>query len=141
VTSPLPIVVGFDGSVDAQAAVAWAAKEARTRAARLRVVHAVGLLEHAGLLGEADGHRGVALAIARDAGLDPDNVEWSVHDGDPFSVLLRTTEPPQEAGLLVIGSRGAGAHAGMLLGSTSLKLAERARVPVTIVPATYYRNV
>jgi nucleotide-binding universal stress UspA family protein len=64
-------------------------------------------------------------------------MEWSVLDGDPFSVLLRTAQPPQEAGLLVVGSRGAGAHAGMMLGSTSLKLAERAHVPVTIVPATY----
>lgn len=136
-TSPRPIVVGFDGSADAQAAVAWAAQEARTRSAPLRIVHAVGLLEHAGLRGAADGHRDVALAIAREAGLDPDDVEWSVLDGDPCSVLLRTAEGPQEAGLLVVGSRGAGAHAGMLLGSTSLELAEHARVPVAIVPATY----
>jgi nucleotide-binding universal stress UspA family protein len=137
VTSPLPIVVGFDGSADAQAAVAWAAKEARTRRARLRIVHAVGLLEHAGLRGAADGHRDVALAIAGEAGLGPDEVEWSVLDGDPCSVLLRTSEPPQEAGLLVVGSRGGGAHAGTLLGSTSLEVAEHARVPVTIVPGTY----
>jgi nucleotide-binding universal stress UspA family protein len=130
-------VVGFDGSADAQAAVAWAAKEARTRGARLRVVHAVGLLEHAGLRGAADGYRDVALAIAREVGLDPDDVEWCVLDGDPCSVLLRAAEPPQEAALLVVGSRGAGAHAGTLLGSTSLELAEHARVPVTIVPATY----
>jgi nucleotide-binding universal stress UspA family protein len=137
VTSTLPIAVGFDGSADSQAAVAWAAKEACTRGARLRIVHAVGLLEHAGLRGEADGHRDVARAIARKAGLDPDDVEWLVLDGDPFSVLLRTAQPPQEACLLVVGSRGAGAHGGMMLGSTSLKLAERSRVPVTIVPATY----
>jgi nucleotide-binding universal stress UspA family protein len=137
VTSALPIVVGFDGSADSRAAVAWAAREACTRGARLRVVHAVGLLEHAGLRGEADGHRDVAVAIAGKAGLDPDDIEWSVLDGDPFSVLLRTAQPPEEAGLLVVGSRGAGAHGGLTLGSTSLKLAERARVPVTIVPATY----
>jgi nucleotide-binding universal stress UspA family protein len=137
VISALPIVVGFDGSADSGAAVAWAAEEACTRGARLRVVHAVGLLEHAGLRGDAEGYRDVALAIAREAGLVPGDMEWSVLDGDPFSVLLRTAQPPQEAGLLVVGSRGAGAHAGMMLGSTSLKLAERAHVPVTIVPATY----
>ena len=136
-TSELPIVVGFDGSADSRAAVAWAAKEAGSRGARLRVVHAVGLLAHAGLGGDADGHREVALAMARDAGLDPGAVEWSVLDGDPFSVLLRAAQPPEEAALLVVGSRGAGAHGGLTLGSTSLKLAERARVPVTIVPATY----
>ena len=139
-TSPLPIVVGFDGSTNAQAAVAWAAKEAHTRGARLRIVRAVGLLEHAGLSGAADDHRDMALTIAREAGLDLAGVEWSALDGDPFSVLLRTSQPPQEAGLLVVGSRGAGAHAGMMLGSTSLKLAERATVPVTIVPATYLKD-
>ena len=36
--------------------------------------------------------------------------------------------------MLVVGSRGSGAHAGTLIGSTSLELAEHARVPVTIAP-------
>jgi nucleotide-binding universal stress UspA family protein len=36
--------------------------------------------------------------------------------------------------LLVVGSRGLGAHAGMLLGSTSLELAEHSRVPLLNVP-------
>jgi nucleotide-binding universal stress UspA family protein len=35
---------------------------------------------------------------------------------------------------LVVGSRGQGAHAGHLLGSTSHELAEHARVPLVIVP-------
>jgi len=34
-----------------------------------------------------------------------------------------------------VGSRGASAHPGTLLGSTSLELAEHAPVPLTIVPA------
>jgi nucleotide-binding universal stress UspA family protein len=37
--------------------------------------------------------------------------------------------------VLVVGSRGAGGHAGTLLGSTSLELAEHSPVPVTIVPS------
>jgi nucleotide-binding universal stress UspA family protein len=55
-------------------------------------------------------------------------------DGDPCSALLRMAQTPDGASLLVVGSRGAGAHAGTLLGSTSLELAEHARVPVAIVP-------
>jgi len=37
--------------------------------------------------------------------------------------------------LLVVGSRGAGGHAGTLLGSTSLELVEHSSDPVTIVPS------
>ncbi len=127
------VVVGFDGSPDAQAAVVWAARHARALGARLRVVHAVGLLEHAGMSGAAvDGEEAVQLAL--DAGLDRTAVEWRVVDGDPCSALLREAGTPPPPALLVVGSRGSGAHAGTLLGSTSLELAEHASVPVTIVP-------
>jgi nucleotide-binding universal stress UspA family protein len=51
--------------------------------------------------------------------------------------MLRMAEPPEVAALLVVGSRGAGGHAGTLLGSTSLELAEHSPVPVTIVPTSY----
>ena len=130
------VVVGYDGSSDAQSAVTWAAKAAVALGARLRVVHAVGLLEHAGMSGHGHVDGEVALKIAADAGLDPGDVEWRVVDGDPCSALLRMAEPPETAILLVVGSRGSGAHAGTLLGSTSLELAEHASVPVTIVPSS-----
>jgi nucleotide-binding universal stress UspA family protein len=58
-------------------------------------------------------------------------------DGDPTSAMLRMAEPPEVATLLVVGSRGSGGHAGTLLGSTSLELAEHSPVPVTIVPSSY----
>jgi len=130
------VVVGYDGSSDAQSAVTWAAKAAVALGARLRVVHAVGLLEHAGMSGHGHVDGEVALKIAADAGLGPGDVEWRVVDGDPCSALLRMAEPPETAILLVVGSRGSGAHAGTLLGSTSLELAEHASVPVTIVPSS-----
>ena len=78
-----------------------------------------------------------ALKISSDAGLDPGEVEWHVVDGDPCTAMLRMAQPPEEAALLVVGSRGAGGHAGTLLGSTSLELAEHSPVPVTIVPSSY----
>jgi nucleotide-binding universal stress UspA family protein len=132
----LPVVVGFDGSPDARAAVLWAARAALAAGAALRVVHAVGLLEHAGM-NSTVAHREAALAIAAEGGLAPTEVEWRAIDGNPCSALLRMSEPPEAAQLLVVGSRGAGAHGGTLLGSTSLELAEHAVVPVTIVPASY----
>jgi nucleotide-binding universal stress UspA family protein len=129
-----PVVVGYDGSPDARSAVAWAARTALALRARLRVVHAVGLLEHAGL-GPATAVDGdTARAIATDEGMNPLDVEWCVVDGDACTALLRIAGSPEGVALLVVGSRGASAHPGTLLGSTSLELAEHAPVPVTIVP-------
>jgi len=126
------IVVGFDGSPDSRAALGWAARAAKCAGARLRIVHAVGLLEHAGMTLPAV-HRDVGTEAAMEAGLNTNDLEWCVVDGDPCTALLRMSEPP-DATLLVVGSRGAGAHSGTLLGSTSLELAQHAKVPVTIVP-------
>jgi nucleotide-binding universal stress UspA family protein len=130
------IVVGFDGSPDSEAALRWAAGLSSAVGARLRVVHAVGLLEHAGLLPEHAGvHGATALHIAAEAGAAVADVEWRVVDGDPCSALLRTAMEPEPADLLVVGSRGFDAHGGSLLGSTSLEIAEHSAIPVTIVPS------
>jgi nucleotide-binding universal stress UspA family protein len=143
------VIVGYDGSEGAQHAVEWAARTAAALGTSLCIVHAVGLLEHAGLRGGAAVDSEVPLKLARAAGLDPGRVEWKVEDGDPCTALLRVAEKAEKAEdavsagqagaagpatLLVVGSRGAGAHAGTVLGSTSLELAEHASVPVTIVP-------
>lgn len=135
-TAPRQIAVGYDGSPDAEAALRWAAALAAAVQATLRVVHAVGLLEHAGLT-PLSAHEERARRVVTEEGLDAGRFEWRVLDGDPDSVLRRVGEgiddlPP--ADLLVVGTRGAGAHPGTLLGSTSLGLAERAPVPVVVVP-------
>lgn len=131
--APTRIVVGYDGSPDAEAALRWAASLAAALGAAVRVVHAVGLLEHAGLAPVA-AHEQRARTIAVAAGLDAASFEWCVEDGDPDSVLRRAAEGADPAELLVVGTRGASAHPGTLLGSTSLGLAERAPVPVVVVP-------
>jgi nucleotide-binding universal stress UspA family protein len=128
------IVAGFDGSKDSRTALRWSACLSKATGARLRIVHAVGLLEHAGLADHAAAHREAALQIATDAGAKPTDVEWSVVDGDPCSALLQMTMAPEAADLVVVGSRGSSAHGGSVLGSTSLELAERSAVPVVIVP-------
>jgi nucleotide-binding universal stress UspA family protein len=140
VTAPGPVAVGYDGSPDARTAVEWASRAAVALGTRLHVVHAVGLLEHAGLAGHSAVDGDGAVKIAVESGMDAADVEWRVVDGDPCSALLRMQEPPETAALLVVGSRGAGAHAGTLLGSTSLELAEHSSVPVTIVPPSSRRS-
>ena len=126
---PTAIAVGYDGSPDAVAALRWAAALAARTGAELRVVHAVGLLEHAGLAGGPA--RDAALAVAAAAGVEETQFVWQRVDGEPASVLVREAE--RGADLLVVGSRGFWAHPGVL-GSTSLELAERGPVPVVIVP-------
>jgi nucleotide-binding universal stress UspA family protein len=128
------IAVGFDGSRDSRNALFWAANLAAMIQARLKVVHAVGLLEHAGLLGRASPHQDVAFEIAVDAGMRPGAIEWHAIDGDPCSALLGMIAAPHAVDLLVVGSRGSGEHSGSLLGSTSLELAEHSTIPVVIVP-------
>ena len=135
---PATIAVGYDGSPSAQAALAWTFRLARASDATVIVVHAVGLL--ARYEGEREGE-GVSLELeqsvgqlAEDVDFDTTHLRWMVANGDACSVMLRTIDDPVRADLLVVGSRGQGAHAGLLLGSTSLQLAERAQVPLVIVP-------
>jgi len=61
-----------------------------------------------------------------------------VDHGEPCSVLSRAESDPVQADLLVVGTRGKGAHHGVPLGSTSHGLEDRVTVPLLIVsrPAT-----
>jgi nucleotide-binding universal stress UspA family protein len=129
------IAVGFDGSTNSRAAVAWASSLSAALGAHLKVVHAVGLLEHAGQSRCMGGDWEEARNVARQSGMNDSHLEWLAVDGDPVSALLRMTEAPHSVDLLVVGSRGAGQHSGTLLGSTSLELVEHSSVAVAVIPA------
>ncbi|MFF0767977.1 universal stress protein [Nonomuraea wenchangensis] len=126
---PGHIVVGVDGSPAARAAVDWAAAEARSRNLRLRVVHACeqGRQEHemgccASTLAFA-GDRARALA----GGLP---VTTELLAGNVVDRLLAEAAT---ADSVVLGSRGLGELAAMLLGSVSLAVAGHAAGPVVVV--------
>ena len=128
------VVVGFDGSPDAEAAVRWALSLARQVDVAVVLVHAVGLLEptrHPNIVAELES---ATRRLATECGVESDRVRLDVVDGDACSVLLRCAEEPLRASLLVVGSRGVGAQAGLLLGSTSLELAEHSTIPLVVVP-------
>jgi nucleotide-binding universal stress UspA family protein len=108
------IVVGFDGSTDAERAVHWAMALAKQADADLIVVHAVGLLEHSLHRAPLAALEDRIRALSTEAGLDSARVRWSPIDEDPCSVLLRATSLPGSVDLLVVGSRGRGAYAGQL---------------------------
>jgi nucleotide-binding universal stress UspA family protein len=141
------VVVGVDGSEHGDAALRFAAEEAALRGAQLRVVCAWELpaLEFPvagamsvdlipalmrGIGDEADGI--VQTAVARVKELQPAvSCEPRVVEGHAGSVLL---DEARGAILLVVGSRGRGELAGMLLGSVSHQVLHHAPCPVTVVP-------
>jgi nucleotide-binding universal stress UspA family protein len=135
VSSVRRIAVGFDGSAGAGGAVRWSTQLAQQVGADIVVVHAVGLLEHRAEPKDAAALEATVRELAAEAGLDQSRVSWHLVDGDPCTALIRVSLVPPAADLLVVGSRGHRAHAGLLLGSTSLELAEHSVIPVVIVPS------
>jgi len=129
------IVVGVDGSKDADAAVRWSFDLARRVGAEVVLVQALGLLQHQERDVVVAALEGTARRLGLDCNFDIERIRWRVDDGDPCSVLLRATSGTTGADLLVVGSRGQGAHSGLLLGSTSLELAEHSTCPIVIVPS------
>jgi nucleotide-binding universal stress UspA family protein len=139
------IVVGFDGSPHARAALELAAREALSRGLELRIVtswHVPSAAYGAGL-GPAPGFdpheiEESAGAVAAEAlellGVDAEKltVETRVREGNAGHVLV---EEAEDAETLVVGSRGHGTVAGLLLGSVSQHCAAHARCPVVIVHA------
>ena len=112
------------------------------RGARLRVVHAwtwpASGLGYGGLVtAVVDDERGIAgddvdRQIAEVLGPEPDvEIETLVEFGQPAAVLVHSSKG---ADLLVVGSRGHGGFAGLLLGSVSAQVIHHAPCPVTVVP-------
>jgi nucleotide-binding universal stress UspA family protein len=139
------IVVGVDHSAGAKEALRFALEEAQLRQATLRAVHAwqFGYIAGTGMQGGLPPVGGElhefreAAAAALDATLReviPDagevEVERRVVEGAPAAVLV---EESREADLLVVGSRGHGGFAQLLLGSVSQQCAHHAECPVVIV--------
>lgn len=139
------VVVGFDGSLAATAAARWALAHAADTGVRVRVL----LVWHSAVHGGA-GLDPVAVqqALAADetaahARLE-DLLDWlreeepgvevsgsAVEDPHPEDVLL---EAAATCALLVVGSRGHGALASALIGSTSHAVLHHACTPVVVVP-------
>ncbi|MFI7706759.1 universal stress protein [Nonomuraea sp. NPDC049480] len=127
------IVVGVDGSAPATAAVEWAAADAQRRGRPVRIVHVCEQWSYAGhgtqycagmLAAAADRAR----ALTRDV-----EVATQLLCGKVIGTLIGESVT---ADSVVLGSRGLGGFAGMLLGSVGMGVAGHAAGPVVIVRRT-----
>jgi nucleotide-binding universal stress UspA family protein len=141
------IVVGVDGSAGAGAALEFAAREAALRQARLRVVcaweippgvYASGFaptLDQQTLDGFRDGAETIvnkAIEAAKEL-QSTIECEGKAVQEQPAEALLQEA---RSADLIVVGNRGRGGFASLLLGSVSHQVVQHAPCPVTVVRET-----
>lgn len=138
------IVVGVDGSPSSVAALRWAYGEAAHHSASLTVVTTwhrptLPMSPPYGSMTEKDYEtlpkqsaldaldEMVARLEEREPAVD---VRTSIEEGSPAEVLI---ERSKECDLVVVGSRGHGGFAGILLGSVSQHLVAHAHCPVVVI--------
>ncbi len=137
------VVVGVDGSEASAAALDWAVRSASLESRPLTVVHACGLpgamSDFEDLLASERGLRSIGRGLARKAESAARRsapelaVSSVVVMGSPGNVLVEASET---AALVVVGARGRGAIASVLLGSVSGQVAREAHSPVVLVRGT-----
>jgi nucleotide-binding universal stress UspA family protein len=138
------IVVGVDESAHAHKALDWAMHEAGMRHADLTVLTVIPAMASPWTgnplsvprADEAIQHarQAVEEAVAKSAsditGPQPSSVTVKVFAGFPAESLV---DASRDAELVVVGSRGAGGFASLLVGSVSNQVAHHAACPIVIV--------
>jgi nucleotide-binding universal stress UspA family protein len=132
------IVVGVDGSPESRAALRWATAEAKLRGAALEAVYVWEMPLIAGrdappLMVPVEELRDdaasmLASVLAEEA---PDvGITQTVVEGNAADALVDLSDG---ADMLVVGSRGHGGFAGLLLGSVSSQCSHHAGCPLVII--------
>ena len=136
--STLPVIAAVDGSDDSLRALDWALDAAHRRGAPLRVVH----VRQYATWAQTD----VLVAGEPDTGDDPVLDQARAHlQGRAYAVATEYVgmegvpgaalpELGADSQLLVLGSRGRGGFASLLLGSNGMAAARDAECPVVVVP-------
>lgn len=137
---PVPrIVVGVDGSTSSVSALEWALRQAELTGSSLEVVttwewptnYGWAYPLPPGYDPQVDAQKMLDDTLASLRVTHPDvPVQTIVVEGHPAPVLVAASEG---ADLLVVGSRGHGEFAGMLIGSVSEHCATNAHCPVVVV--------
>jgi nucleotide-binding universal stress UspA family protein len=140
------IIVGIDGSTHSERALEWAVQEAAIRQVPLRVItvfHRAVSHWGAGAITDPQEHAHAmqareaaqdatdkALAHAGDA--HPKSVTVDALGGIPAEELVNAS---RDADMIVVGSRGTGGFARLLLGSVGSQVVHHAHCPIVIIPA------
>ena len=136
------IVVGVDGSPSSMTALRWSLRQAKLTGCEVEAVTAWQYPSTYGFSPTTDGasdFEGDAQKILFDAlnevgGVGPGVIiRPSVVEGHPADILVREA---RGADLLVVGSRGLGGFAGMLLGSVSQHCVHHAPCSVLVIQGT-----
>jgi nucleotide-binding universal stress UspA family protein len=130
------VVVGVDGSSGSRKALEFAFDHASRRGSEVTAVHA---WRNAGRASQAEGlveeiraaERILSEALAGFSDRYPDVTVTP--EAIPIPPQRALTDASQSAELVVVGSRGRGAFAGLLLGSVSQSVLHHARCPVAVV--------
>jgi nucleotide-binding universal stress UspA family protein len=139
------ILVGVDGSDHASRALQWAMNMAAALQAPLTVlvVNPVAVSQWTGrpiVLPEdrteqeedrRAAEKAVAEAASRHSQSGPPSVTVQAVSGHPAGVLI---EASRGADMLVVGSRGGGGFASLMMGSTSSQVVHHAHCPVVVMP-------
>lgn len=132
----LGVLIGYDGSPGGERALAWgarAAAEAKTPLRLAMAIPATALGRHGRSAEVREGaHALLKQAADRSRAAHPHlAVETSLVEGPAANAIL---EAGRGAELIVVGSRGLGGFAGLLLGSVSLRVCAHTSCPVVVVP-------
>jgi nucleotide-binding universal stress UspA family protein len=143
------IIVGIDGSDHSRLALAWAMREAVQHHVPLTV-----MTVHPGPVRPAtrifwavpdypEDSQNLEFArkkvqefvdkVANEIGEAAPEVAVSVSAGDPAEELVKAS---RDADMLVVGSRGSGGFARLLMGSVSSQVTHHAACPVVIIPGS-----
>ncbi|HEY7050427.1 MAG TPA: universal stress protein [Jatrophihabitantaceae bacterium] len=139
------IVVGVDGSAGGEAALTWAAEEARRRCVGLRVVYVGDEPAQDGLSPrtltavaadlERHGHELLCSGASAVAARQPTvSVTPTYRRGRAADVLIELSDSTT---LIVLGRHGTGDNAAAIVGAVSHKVAAYGRCPVVVVPASF----
>ncbi len=140
-----PVVVGVDGSPGSDRAVEWAASAAALRHHPLLMVMAfhwpIGTypVEPQAVLPDMSdimerGRTALTEQVSAQRRAHPGlAVSGEFHEGSAAGILI---DRSRHAAVTVVGQRGRGGFAGLLLGSVSAQVSAHARGPVVVVPAS-----
>jgi nucleotide-binding universal stress UspA family protein len=135
------VVVGVDGQTPSAVALDWAVDEASRHHLPMLLVHALAVplrgpaldpvLDPPTPRADPESDRILGEAVARVHSLAPDvRVETATGYGRAANLLV---DASAGAAMVVVGARGRGAVASMMLGSTSVDVAAHAHCPVAVI--------